>query len=434
MKQLNPQAAALNEVIRNQNESVYKMLTKRGKKIFFPKKGILGQTADAKGKKINATIGIAIEDDNTPMRLPSLEKQVNLDPGDFFPYAPSFGRPDIRKKWKEMIYQKNPGLDGHALSLPVVSNALTHALSIVGYMFLRKKDALLVSDLFWGNYNLIFTNAYSSPIVKFQLFDGEKFNLAAFEKSIQEIPSRKKVILLNFPNNPCGYTPTEEEAQGIADVLKKEAERGSQLVVITDDAYFGLVYEKGIYRESIFTKLANLHENLLAVKVDGPTKEDYVWGFRVGFITYGIKNGTPELYEALEAKTAGAVRGNISNACNLSQSLLLKAFDSPGYAEEKLAKFKIMEARYRKVKEVLQNEKYKTYFTAYPFNSGYFMCVRLAEGLDGEAIRQILLSKYDTGVINMNNVLRIAFSAAAERDIPELFDNIYAACADYKNK
>ena len=66
-------------------------------------------------------------------------------------------------------------------------------------------------------------------------------------------------------------------------------------------------------------------------------------------------------------------------------------------------------------------------FQALPFNSGYFMCIRLKEGIDGEELRQLLLSKYDTGVINMNNVIRIAYSSVAEKDIPTLFDNIYKA-------
>jgi aspartate/methionine/tyrosine aminotransferase len=431
---MNPQAIELNNEIVLQNRVVFKLLTKKGKNIFFPKKGILGQTADAKGKKINATIGAAIEDDNSPMRLPSIEKQLNIAPALAFPYAPSFGRPDIRNKWREMIYEKNPSLKGKEISLPIVSNALTHALSVVAYMFLRKKDKLLVSDLFWGNYNLIFTNAFGAQLSKFELFDGDKFNLKSFEESIQNIQSKKKVVLLNFPNNPTGYTPTLQEIDAIVNILKVQAEKGNRLLVIMDDAYFGLVYQEGIAVDSIFARLADLHENLLAVKVDGPTKEDYVWGFRVGFITYGIKNGTKELYNALEAKTAGAVRGNISNACNLSQSLLLNAFSSPSYQQEKADKFKILKARYDKVKEVLSNQKYAAYFKAYPFNSGYFMCVKLKEGLDGEAIRKILLDKYDTGLINLNNVFRIAFSAAAEKDIPALFENIYLACKDFEGK
>jgi len=61
-------------------------------------------------------------------------------------------------------------------------------------------------------------------------------------------------------------------------------------------------------RNHFFTQLAHAHENLLAVKMDGITKEEFAWGFRVGFVTYGIKGGGTELYKALEDKTAGAVR------------------------------------------------------------------------------------------------------------------------------
>ena len=35
--------------------------------------------------------------------------------------------------------------------------------------------------------------------------------------------------------------------------------------------------------------LVDLHPNVLGIKLDGATKEDYVWGFRVGFITFGFK-------------------------------------------------------------------------------------------------------------------------------------------------
>ena len=242
----------------------------------------------------------------------------------------------------------------------------------------------------------------------------------------------KKFLILNFPNNPSGYTPTVQEMEAIVEVIKESAEAGNHLVVVTDDAYFGLVFEKGIAQESVFAALANLHENVLAVKVDGATKEDYVWGFRVGFITYGVKGGTPELYDALEQKTAGAIRGNISNASNLSQSLLLQAFDSEEYAEQKAQKEAIMQSRYDAVCEALKEVKYQACFSALPFNSGYFMCVQLAEGIDGEELRALLNSKYSIGVINLNNVIRLAYSAVAASDIRTLFEGLYQACLELK--
>src|SRR5210317_1487076 len=113
---MNPQAKELNEIIAKSSPVVMGLLSERGKTIFFPKKGILGQTADAKGKRINATIGAAIEDDGTPMRLTSIEEQIRIEPEMSFPYAPSFGRPDLRKQWQTMIKAKNPGLGDPEIS------------------------------------------------------------------------------------------------------------------------------------------------------------------------------------------------------------------------------------------------------------------------------------------------------------------------------
>jgi aspartate/methionine/tyrosine aminotransferase len=433
---MNPQAKELNEVIGAQNSNVLNLLSERGKNIFFPKKGILGQTADAKGKKINATIGAAIESDGSPMRLDSVQKYINIEPELSFPYAPSFGRLDLREQWQLMIKAKNPGLGETVISKPVVTNALTHGLSMIGYLFADQNEEIIVSDLYWGNYNLIFTQAHKTKFKTYELFDGDKLNMKSFSDTLLNSPVGKKIVLLNFPNNPSGYTPSITEVKEIVEVISQAAEKGNNLAVIIDDAYFGLVYEEGIERESIFTTLSSLHENVLAIKIDGATKEDYVWGFRVGFITYGIKNGTPELYGALESKTAGAVRGSISNACNLSQSILLKAFKSPNYESEKSQKYDTLAGRYHKVKEVLENNVsiYKKYFTPIPFNSGYFMCIKLRDGLNGEEIRQILLNKYETGIINLANTFRIAFSSVSEDQIEDLFNNISNACAEFEAK
>lgn len=94
---MNQQADELNEQIKSVNPVVYNLLSQKGKNIFFPKKGILSQAAEAKGKKINATIGIALEEDNSPMRLSSIAENININPEDAFPYAPSFGKPELRE-------------------------------------------------------------------------------------------------------------------------------------------------------------------------------------------------------------------------------------------------------------------------------------------------------------------------------------------------
>ena len=76
-------------------------------------------------------------------------------------------------------------------------------------------------------------------------------------------------------------------------MLREAAEDGRNLIVVTDDAYFGLFYGEDVAQESLFARLAGCHERLLAVKVDGPTKEEFVWGFRTGMLTFGAP-GLPE--------------------------------------------------------------------------------------------------------------------------------------------
>ena len=238
---------------------------------------------------------------------------------------------------------------------------------------------------------------------------------------------------MNFPNNPTGYTATDEEASAIAKVLKESADAGNSVVALLDDAYFGLVYEQGVYKESLFSKLADSSPNLLAVKLDGPTKEDYVWGFRVGFVTFAFKGVIDAQLKALENKIAGVVRGNISNAPSISQKILLAAYTCDEYEVEKKEKYNTLKKRYDIIKEVLASHpEYQKAFTPMPFNSGYFMCIRPI-GIDAETIRKDLIANYSTGVIVLSGLIRLAFSAVPTGKIPLLFDNIYNAISKRQN-
>ncbi|OIP84196.1 MAG: aspartate aminotransferase [Porphyromonadaceae bacterium CG2_30_38_12] len=427
---MDAQAISLNHIIQENSPQLFEMLSERGKNIFFPKLGILAQAAQAKGKDINATIGEAVEDDGSSMHLPEFDALVNMPTSSIFPYAPSFGKPEFRKYWKESIYRKNPSLGDCFISNPVATNGLTHGISMAGYLFVNEADTVLLSNHYWENYNLIFENNYGAQVDTFELFTRGGFNVADFSKKLQASKGEKIITLLNFPNNPSGYTPLVSEIEGIVSAIKQVADAGKKVVVIIDDAYFGLVYEKGVYMESIFTQLANLSENVLALKLDGATKEDYVWGFRVGFMTYAIKGATTAVYEALENKTAGAVRGNISNISQLSQSLLLKVYTAPTYEASKKEKYDLLKSRYDCLKVALSRPEYAEYFAALPFNSGYFMCVEPKKGLKAEDLRKHLLEKYSTGVIVLGNVLRLAFSAVPASKLPILVENIYKACKE----
>ncbi|MBW2709861.1 MAG: aminotransferase class I/II-fold pyridoxal phosphate-dependent enzyme [Deltaproteobacteria bacterium] len=433
---MNPLAEELNGIIQNGNTHVYDMLSNVGKNLFFPK-GILSQSAEAKEKahKFNATIGMATEKGDT-MYLPSIMAMLKgISPREALTYAPSFGIMPLREVWKEEIYRKNPSLTGKDISLPVTCNAITHALSVVSDMWVDPGDVIILPDKMWGNYNLIFGVRKGAVIKNYTFFDPQGgFNMNAFKTCVEkEAGERDKIIvLLNFPNNPTGYTISPREADGIADILGNIAKGGTHVVAFTDDAYFGLFYEEEVMKESIFTKLLDRDPNLLAVKLDGATKENFAWGLRVGFVTYGcpVKEESRPFYDALERKTAGAVRGSISNASHLSQELVLKSLESEGYLSEKEAKFQIMKARAQEVKRVVANPKYNDAWDVYPFNSGYFMCLKL-KTVDAESLRVHLLDQYGVGLIALGKTdLRVAFSCLEKEDTQELFDTVLKAVAD----
>jgi aspartate/methionine/tyrosine aminotransferase len=432
---MNPLAQELNEMLAEGNPHVLEMLSDLGKNLFFPK-GILTQSAEAKDKahRFNATIGIATENGG-PMYLQCIQDKLSeFDPKDIFPYAPPAGKPELRAIWREKMLRENPSMVGKEFSNPIVTNALTHGLSIVADMFIDKGDHMVLPDMMWGNYNITFTTRCGAVIKKYPTFtvDGG-FNVPAFKAELQNVAAEKgkAVVLLNFPNNPSGYTPTVEEGDAIVAAIQEVAEDGCNVVAITDDAYFGLFYEDSM-KESLYGKLANLHPRILAIKLDGATKEEYVWGFRTGFITFadGNKDANPNVITALEKKTMGIIRATISNCPHPGQTFVLDALNSDQYPAQKAEKFAVMKGRALKVKEVLKDAKYAEAWDYYPFNSGYFMCLKV-KNVGAEALRVHLLDKYGVGAISIGKTdLRVAFSCIAEEDIKELFDLIYAAVKD----
>ncbi|MFO7860881.1 MAG: aminotransferase class I/II-fold pyridoxal phosphate-dependent enzyme [Desulfosalsimonas sp.] len=433
---MNPIAAQLNEIIEQGNAHLMEMLSSVGKELFFPK-GILSQSAEAKQKatRLNATIGIAKQGDSA-MVLPSVMRSVaGLAAEESVTYAPSFGIPQLRSTWQKEIYEKNPSLAGKTVSLPVVTNGITHAISIFADVWTDPGDVIVLPEMMWGNYNMIFGVRKKARISQYPIFtETGAYNVDALADCLKKEAreNQKITVLLNFPHNPTGYTLTEAEADQVVAVLTELAKAGTNVIVVCDDAYFGLFYEDGILKESIFSRLCGRHPRLLAVKLDGATKENYVWGLRVGFITYGavIDGDAAGVFDALERKTAGCVRGNISNASHLSQSIVVKSMQDENYQAEKQARYELLRARAETVKQVLADPKYASAWDVYPFNSGYFMCIRL-KTVEAEKLRAHLLDQYGVGLIALGRYdLRVAFSCLEKDDIRTLFDIVYQGVAD----
>ena len=431
-----PLAAELNSTLEKEAPQVLEMLSDLGRRFYFPK-GIISQSAEAKSKahKFNATIGIATEGGG-PMHLPSLQKHFHLDPADVYPYAPTGGKPALREAWHRKQLKENPRMQGKPAGLPIVTAALTHGLGLVSELFVNPGDKILVADKLWGNYRLTYEVRQGGQIETFQFFTEGRFNREGFRAKLLDVAAREKklITILNFPNNPTGFTPSVKDAEAITAAILEAAEKGLRQVVVCDDAYFGLFYDESCLTESIFGYLSGLHPNVLAIKLDGATKEEFAWGFRVGFLTYGAcsKGRLEAVHAALEKKTTGMIRAGVSNCSHPAQSIVLKALESPTFDGERAQKKEILRARAARVHEVLKKKEYAEAWTPYPFNSGYFMCVKI-NGVDAEKLRVHLLDRYQTGVIATDGTdVRVAFSCLELGQIEEVFDTIYRGWKDLR--
>ena len=430
----NPLAQKLNEQIEQAAPPVAQMLSALGRRLYFPK-GILSQSAEAKQRahRFNATIGIATEEGG-PMHLPSIQSHLlGISPAEAYTYAPPAGRPGLREAWREKQIAENPSLADKEFGLPIVTSALTHGLALVGDLFVDPDDVILLPDKLWGNYRLGYEVRLGARIETFPFYAGEGLDTEGFARGLASASEgrEKLIVLLNFPNNPTGYMPTPDEGRALVAALVAQAQKGTKLVVVTDDAYFGLFYHLGgtSMTESLFGLLTGQHPNLLAVKLDGATKELFVWGLRVGFITFGPGDASTAgaVCEALDAKVRGAIRGSISNSPQLSQSLVEKALSAPGIADERRQKCETLRQRAEKVYEVSRAPRFRESWQVYPFNSGYFMCLKV-RGVGAEELRVNLLDDHGVGLIATGpHDIRIAFSCLEVDQIEPLFETLHEA-------
>jgi len=427
---MNRLASELNDTLSG--SVARELLSDFGERFYFPR-GIISQSAEAKqhAHRFNATIGMAFRE-GQPLFLPSVQSFFhNLSPEEVYPYAPTSGVPELRAMWKELIAQKNPRVSGKRYSLPVVVPGLTAGISVLADLFVNRGGTVVVPDMFWGNYRLIFEGRREATLATFPFFDGDRFNLDGLERTIRSHASDgKAAVILNFPNNPTGYSPTKDEAARIRNTLLDLATEGLKILVVLDDAYFGLFYEEDANKQSLFADLADAHENLLAVKVDGATKEDFTWGFRTGFLTFSAKGMSDAAYDALVSKVTGAVRASVSSSSRPAQSVLLHAMRVGSYAQEKEEAFTVLKERYQTVRRLLAETEFPRGMRVLPFNSGYFMAFELEHG-GAEKLRQKLLRENGIGVISIEDrFIRVAFASVDNADLPALYNEVIAAAAE----
>ena len=420
MRDLNPIAIELNEQIQTTAPVVFGLLSELGKRIYLPK-GILSQTAEAntKAHRFNATRAIALEDGDMMHLAVSRQLVPELSLEGVYGYAPVLGQPELREAWKTHLLKENPSLAEATLSLPIVTSGMTHGFSLISELFVDSGNTLVLSDKIWGNYRLIFETKAGANIQTYPFFNAANgFSTHGFRETLTNTTGEKLLVLLNFPHNPTGYAVSRTEADQIVDAIVARADTGCHILVMIDDAYAGLWYDTSVMHESLFGLLVGCHPNVVPVKIDGATKEEYAWGLRVAFLTFGLEKTA---MQPIEQKLSGLIRANTSGASQVSQTLILEAMQAPGYAEQKQQNYETLKSRALKVKEVASDSRYMKLWEVYPSHAGYFACLNLKSG-NAEAVRQKLLDAHGIGTIALGETgLRVAYSCLEVSDIETIF-------------
>nr|MDO8088202.1 aminotransferase class I/II-fold pyridoxal phosphate-dependent enzyme [Candidatus Sigynarchaeum springense] len=439
-----------------QSTPIFSAFSRFGKRVFLPQ-GIFYWAGLAKNAAINATIGNAkgaelnqYLDVKSTKSITFFVKNIaellgaGVDASTISSYAPIAGLPDLRAKWKDWILEKCglksvPNVQA-LVSTPVVVAGVTNAIYFTVKFFTNEGETVLVADKYWENYDTIINLNLGANVDVFNTFKDGMFDVAAMRKKAEEIGKEqgKVILLLNFPNNPTGYSPSTVEMTSIADAIVKTADTLQKpVVVMIDDAYEGYVYDKAAEKRSLFAFLLDKHPMVLPVKMDGASKELLFYGGRVGFMTYGFSSkwgvDLKKLDDDLNNKLSGAVRGTNSNGSHISQLLVLKMLETMARSIENRQKvIGVLEERYnafKKAGEKLQQPKKGIYWD--PYNGGYFAFLNLPKSLPADQVAKKLLDEQKLGVIPVQtktgvNGIRIAYCSMPIADIAPALDKIAA--------
>ena len=430
------------------------LLSALGRSIELPQ-GIFYWLGRAKKEaEINATIGSAkgpeaeiVEgggDETVTFYLPSLRRYFGeLASEETFAYAPITGLPELRRAWREWILRKLDDARERVepcLSLPVVTPGITGGLHVAVKLFVDPGEIVVSPDRFWGNYRNIIERNVGGRIETFPLFDGRRLNVQGMARKLLATlqTQAKATLVLNFPNNPTGFLPKRTAVAPLVDALVDVVETsGKSLVVLVDDAYEGYVYDPEAVQRSVFAELCDCHRRVLPVKLDGASKEMLFYGGRVGMLSFGLPTDLGVDREQLEAeldnKIGGIIRSTVSNCPRPVQSAILKALgDLDQVLAERRRVVDVLAGRAQCLRDELAKLDCPQ-LKPLPFNSGFF-CFCDVEGVSANALADLLMTKYRTGVVPTEsgaiNGIRIAFCSVPEGDIPRLVANLAAAVAE----
>lgn len=216
---------------------------------------------------INLSVGEP--DFNTPDHIKQAAKEA-IDQN-FSTYSPVPGYMDLRKAICHKMLRDND-LEFTPDQI-VVSNGAKQSLCNTILALVNKGDEVIIPAPYWVSYIEMVKLAEGDSIIIEAGFEQDfKITPAQLEAAITP---RTKMLILCSPSNPSGSVYSQEELQGLAEVLKLHP----QVYILADEIYEHINY---VGKHQSIAQFAELRERI--VIVNGVSKAYAMTGWRIGFI------------------------------------------------------------------------------------------------------------------------------------------------------
>jgi aromatic-amino-acid transaminase len=351
-----------------------------------------------KEKVTNATIGALLDDNEQLVCLPTVEKVYRSVPiTEVINYAPIAGLPDYLNAAMDHVFGENrPDAITKAVATSGGSGALHHAI----WNYSEIKDTVLTTDWYWGPYKVLCEEVLRK-LDTFTLFNEKmQFNMVSFETKIAALLEKQNnlLIILNTPaHNPTGYSVTDDEWDGILDVLKAAAKNPEKkITLLIDIAYLDFSGERNTCRK-FFSKLGQMPANLLFIVGFSMSKSFTMYGQRVGAMI-GVTSDADvaKEFEDINQYSSRATWSNINRG--VMRMMAMICADKALYAqveEERAGFYQLIKRR----ADIFSQEAAAANLTMLPYSGGYFLTVpatcpdAVVEKLNAENIFAVALGK-----------------------------------------
>jgi hypothetical protein len=172
--------------------------------------------------------------------------------------------------------------------------------------------------------------------------------------------------------------------------------------------------------ESLFGMLANRYPNP-SPSLDGATMEPFAGPSLVAAPAPRVPRRRLRLDEDPRRDPRGHLESSQPRSC-WSRRPLASVLGRPSKQ-----KHETLRVRAEKVFEVANAPRFRESWETYPFNSGYFMCVKVKQ-VPAEKVRVHLLEQHGIGLVAEGETdLRVAFSCLELAEIEPLFEALHRA-------